>query len=208
MRKGDNIFRLLVCIYWWSQSSLFHSVDQMVWVTWLAMCCWGMKGDISVQALPITKVITKIGRREEQKWQKEHYSSVVVGFLFEKHPSEGRLLQKVFGHYLWYVRCCSLSLLFPKEVDVMCTTPFLSSPLPVPVSEPSAPLTTFQGRWVETTSTLHTLDNNLCPVPGQHRNKSCLPGSGQTIGPLEIDMIFRSNSVQSACFQSVNWGTE
>ena len=70
------------------------------------------------------------GRRGEQKCQMQHYASVIVGFLFEKHPSEGRLLQKVFGRYLWCVRCCSLSLLFPKEADVRSTTPSLSRPPP------------------------------------------------------------------------------
>lgn len=91
------------------------------------MCCYGMKRGIRVQALPVTKVITKKGRvNTRNSMQKEGYhTSVIVDLLSEKDPSKGRLLQKVFGHYLWHVRCRSLSLLFSSggEYDEHNPTP-------------------------------------------------------------------------------------
>lgn len=73
------------------------------------------------------------GESNRNSWQ-NYYSSIMVDFLFEKDPSKGRLLQKVFGHYLWCVRCRALSLPFPE--DVMSTTLSPSIRLPSLVSSP------------------------------------------------------------------------
>lgn len=80
------------------------------------MCCDGMKWGVSVQALPVSKVITKKGRvnTRNSRQKGECHTSVLVDLLSEKDPSKGRLLQKVFGHYLWHVKCHALSLLFSR----------------------------------------------------------------------------------------------
>lgn len=80
------------------------------------MCCDGMKWGVSVQALPVSKVITKKGRvnTRNSRQKGECHTSVLVDLLSEKDLSKGRLLQKVFGHYLWHVKCHALSLLFSR----------------------------------------------------------------------------------------------
>lgn len=50
-----------------------------------------------------------------------------------------------------------------------------------------------------------SLDKSLCPVTWQHRNQSSLPAGSQTFRNRQD---FKSNGVQTACFQGVNWGTE
>lgn len=106
-----------------------------------------MKWELSVQALPITKVITKKGRGE-MRGTAGRMNVPPVSFLTsylkrtqEKEDSSRRFLVIT----CWYVRCRSLSLLFPEKADVMSTPPSLSIPLPSLVSESPSPLAKPQG---------------------------------------------------------------